>query len=142
MEEFVKHFSELTTDELLDIVRLRISVFVVEQNCPYQEVDTYDQDAYHVYFKAESKIIAYARVYRADGKVRIGRVISVMRRCGIGIKIVSAAVEVAKKMLDAKQINIEAQVYARGLYEKVGFYQTSDVFLEDGIPHICMELKV
>lgn len=142
MEKIVKHFCELTTEELLEIFKLRVSVFVVEQNCPYQEVDDYDQNAYHVYFKENSKMIAYARVYKTDEKVRIGRVISVKRRCGMGTQIVAAAIEVAKKKFSAKKINIEAQVYAKGLYEKVGFYQTSDVFLEDGIPHICMELKV
>ena len=71
----------------------------------------------------------------------IGRVIAVKRRCGIGSQIVSAAIDVAKEKFNASKITIEAQVYARTLYERAGFHQTSEEFLEDGIPHIQMELE-
>lgn len=72
----------------------------------------------------------------------MGRVIAVKRRCGLGSRIVEAAVRVAKEKFDAGAIRIEAQVYARGLYEKAGFVQVSEPFLEDGIPHIIMELDL
>ena len=91
VELIVKHFQELTTEELFEIYKLRISVFVVEQHCPYQEVDDADRNAYHVFFKDDSGILAYARVLPAGEifeDVSLGRVISVKRRCGLGSEIV------------------------------------------------------
>lgn len=143
MELSIKHFTELSTEELFEIYKLRISVFVVEQNCPYQEVDNADKVAYHLWLQDEDGIQAYARVLPQGvtfPEVSIGRVISMKRRCGLGSKIVAAAVDVAKNKFHAEKITIEAQVYARALYEKAGFYQTSEEFLEDGIPHIQMQL--
>ena len=105
MELIVKHFSELSAEELFEIYKLRISVFVVEQNCPYQEADDADRAAYHVWLKDETGIKAYARVLPPG-------------------------------------VTIEAQTYARRLYEKAGFHQTSEEFLEDGIPHIRMQLTL
>ena len=114
---------------------------MVEQNCPYQEVDDADRVAYHLWLKDEDGIEAYARVLpqgAAFPTASIGRVIAVKRRCGLGSKIVEAAIDVAKTKFRAEKLTIEAQVYARSLYEKHGFYQTSEEFLEDGIPHIQM----
>lgn len=143
MELAVKHFSELSAEELFEIYRLRVSVFVVEQKCPYQEVDDADRVAYHIWLKDEDGIEAYARVLPQGVTFQtasLGRVIAVKRRCGLGSKIVEAAIDVAKTKLCAEKITIEAQDYARSLYEKHGFSQTSEEFLEDGIPHIQMQL--
>ena len=145
MELVVKHFSELSAEELFEIYKLRVSVFVVEQNCPYQEVDDADKAAYHVWLQDEDGIQAYARVLPQGTtfpSAAIGRVIAVKRRCGLGSKIVKAAIHTAKEKFAADKIMIEAQVYARSLYEKVGFRQTSEEFLEDGIPHIQMQLEL
>lgn len=145
MELIVKHFKELTLEELVDIYKLRVAVFVVEQMCPYQEVDDADKAAYHVWLRDENGIQAYARALPQGATfptASIGRVIAVKRRCGLGSKIVEAAVNVAKEKFHADTLTIEAQVYARGLYEKAGFVQVSEPFLEDGIPHIKMELTV
>ena len=145
MELVVKHFSELSAEELFEIYKLRVSVFVVEQNCPYQEVDDADKAAYHLWLKDETGLQAYARVLPQGAvfpDVSIGRVIAVKRRCGLGSQIVAAAVDTAKSKLSAARITIEAQVYARTLYEKAGFRQTSEEFLEDGIPHIQMQLEL
>lgn len=142
MKLVVKHFSELTAEELFEIYKLRVSVFVVEQKCPYQEVDDADRTAYHLWFQDEAGIEAYARVLpqgSAFPTAAIGRVIAVKRGCGLGSKIVEAAIHAAKTELHADKITIEAQVYARSLYEKHGFRQTSEEFLEDGIPHIQMQ---
>lgn len=141
MELIVKHFSELCAEELLAIYKLRVSVFVVEQKCPYQEVDDADRSAYHLWFRDADGIEAYARVLPQGATfptASIGRVIAVKRRCGLGGRIVEAAICVARSKFHADEITIEAQVYARGLYEKHGFRQISDVFSEDGIPHILM----
>lgn len=145
MELIVKHFSQLTPEELMEIYRLRVAVFVVEQSCPYQEVDGADNRAYHLWLRDESGILAYARALPPGvtfPTASIGRIIAVKRRCGLGSKIVNAAINVVKEKFSASEITIEAQVYARGLYEKAGFTQTSDEFLEDGIPHIEMKLKL
>ena len=141
MDLVVRHFDELTVQELFDIYRLRVAVFVVEQNCPYQEVDDADRDAYHVYMKDESGILAYLRVLgkgTAFDEASIGRVIAVRRRCGLGSRILAAGIEVARSKFSAERIVVEAQTYARKLYENAGFIQASEEFLEDGIAHILM----
>ena len=145
MELFVKHFDELTTGELFAILQLRVAVFVVEQNCPYQEVDEKDRGAYHVWLADESGIRAYLRVLDRGvsfSDASIGRVIAVQRRQGLGTRIVREGIRVAQEKFGVDAITIEAQTYARGLYEKLGFYQTSEEFLEDGIPHIQMRLEI
>lgn len=141
MELVIKHFRELTAEELFDIYKLRVSVFVVEQNCPYQEVDSADRLAYHIWLKDRDGIQAYLRVLPKGATfedVSIGRVIAVKRRCGLGSKILAAGVQTAKEKFQAERIVIEAQTYARKLYENAGFVQSSEEFLEDGIPHIQM----
>lgn len=144
MEVSIKHFSELSRDELFDIYKLRVSVFVVEQQCPYQEVDDGDRSAYHVFMKDEEGIQAYLRILPAGvsfDQVSLGRVIAVKRRRGLGTGIVREGIKAARELLDAREIKIEAQVYAKELYEKIGFVQTSEEFLEDGIPHVEMVWK-
>lgn len=144
MELVIKHFSELTTEELVDIYKLRVAVFIVEQNCPYQEIDDADKFAYHIYLKDNNGIQAYLRVLPQGvtyDDASIGRVISVKRRCGLASQILQAGIALAKEKFNAKRLTIGAQVYAKGLYEKAGFIQSSDEYLEDGIPHIHMTLS-
>lgn len=145
MELVVKAFHELTVDELYEILKLRIDVFVVEQHCPYHELDDADKVSYHVFLKENGEIHAYLRVIPAGilfDDVSIGRVAARKRRCGLGTEILSAGIDTAVTRLGAKAITIEAQTYARSLYEKAGFVQTTDEFLEDGIPHIGMRLII
>lgn len=145
MELIVKHFSQLSAEELFEIYRLRVSVFIVEQRCPYQDVDDADRTAYHLWLRDENGIAAYARLLPPGvtfPSAAIGRVIAVRRRCGLGTRIVDAAINAAREKLSADVITIEAQVYARSLYEKAGFVQTSEEFLEDGIPHVQMQLRL
>ena len=145
MELTVKHFSQLSAEELFEIYKLRVSVFIVEQRCPYQDVDDADRTAYHLWLRDENGIAAYARLLPPGvtfPTAAIGRVIAVRRRCGLGTRIVDAAINAAREKLSADVITIEAQVYARSLYEKAGFVQTSEEFLEDGIPHIQMQLRL
>lgn len=145
MELTVKHFSQLSAEELFEIYRLRVSVFIVEQRYPYQDVDDADRTAYHLWLRDENGIAAYARLLPPGvtfPTAAIGRVIAVRRRCGLGTRIVDAAINAAREKLSADVITIEAQVYARSLYEKAGFVQTSEEFLEDGIPHVQMQLRL
>jgi len=143
MELIVKQYEELTRDELYEILMLRVQVFVVDQTCPYLEVDGRDQKSWHVYLRDESGIQAYLRVLEkgaAFDEVAIGRVIARKRRQGLGTRILQEGIKVARERLGADCIVLEAQTYCRGLYEKQGFRQTSEEFLDEGIPHIKMQL--
>lgn len=144
METFVKKFDELTVTELYEILQARAEVFVVEQNCVYQDLDDVDKEAYHVYIKEDGKIVAYLRVIdrgkRLD-EVSIGRVITLKRRCGLGTLVMTVGFAVAREKFGAERIKIGAQVQAKPFYETVGFKVCSDEYMEDGIPHIYMVKK-
>ena len=146
MELIVKHFSQLRPEELWELYKLRVAVFVVEQKCPYQEVDDADKDAYHLFLKDDDGIEAYARVLPPgtafSDAAAIGRVIAKKRRCGLGGQILNAAIQTAREQFSPSSIKLAAQLYARTLYEKAGFVPVSEPFLEDGIPHILMELAL
>ena len=145
MERIVKQFQELTLDELYEIIQIRSAVFVVEQNCVYQDLDNVDKDAYHVFLRDEGKIIGYARVVgkgkRLD-EVSVGRVISLKRRCGVGSALMRLALLTAKEKFFADKVMVGAQVYAIPFYESVGFRVISQEYLEDGIPHVYMLCEV
>ncbi len=141
MELTIKHFGELTTAELYEIYRSRVAVFVVEQNCPYQEVDEADRHAYHLVLRENGELVAYLRVVEQNvlrEEVTIGRVLSLKRRKGYASRLLSEGIRVAEERLNAEKIVIEAQTYAMPLYEKAGFVPVSEEFLEDGIPHVRM----
>ena len=141
METVVKHFNELTVKELYEILRLRSAVFVVEQNCVYQDVDDVELGAYHVYLRENGEIVAYLRVIDKGNRldeVSLGRVISAKRRQGLGTKIMKIGLAVAKEKFGAKLVKIGAQCYAKPFYEGCGFRQKSGEYLEDGIPHSYM----
>ncbi len=144
MDFVIKRFNELELEEYHELLKLRCAVFLVEQQSPYQEVDDADKEAIHVYFRnGEGAIGAYARVLPAGvthETASIGRVIAVERGCGAGRRIMKEAIRIAQEELDADVITIEAQVQARGFYDKLGFVQTSDEFDDGGIPHIEMRL--
>lgn len=116
----------------------------MEQNCAYQEIDGKDQYSYHVFLKGDTGIKAYLRVIDKGisfDEVSIGRVLTLKRKCGLGNRILLDGIKVAKERMNATRIKIEAQSYAKGFYEKAGFKQVSEEFLEDGIPHIQMVLE-
>ena len=145
MDLTVKRFEELDINELYEILKLRVNVFVVEQNCPYPELDDKDKSAWHVYIREDGKITAYLRVLDPGvsfDTAAIGRVISTRRRCGLGTTLLLEGIRVARERMNADAIKIEAQTYARAFYELQGFRQTSEEFLEDGIPHIEMTLEL
>ena len=137
-----KRFDELTTQELYELLRIRTDVFVVEQDCVYQDMDYDDQPAIHLWLTdEEDRIVALCRVCPAGThmeEVSIGRVITTERGKGYGKQIMLAGIEAAKEHFGAKRIDIEAQEYAKGFYEQVGFRKSSEQFILDGIPHIRM----
>lgn len=138
-----KWFPELTSRELYELLRIRSDVFVVEQNCVYQDLDYDDQPAMHLWLTEDDKIVALCRVCPAGThmeEVSIGRVITTVRGKGYGKQIMLAGIDAAKEHFGAKRIDLEAQEYAKGFYEQVGFRQSSEPFMLDGIPHIKMSL--
>ena len=144
MTLYIKRFQELSRDELYAILRLRVSVFVVEQNCPYLETDNLDQDALHVWLADEEGIEAYLRILPRGAEseyVSIGRVTAVKRRQGLGSRILAEGIRAARERMNADRIYLEAQSYAGALYEKQGFRKVSEEFLLDGIPHVKMLLE-
>lgn len=142
MNLVIKTFEELTAQELYDIYRARVDVFVVEQECVYHEIDDFDKVSTHMWFEDDGELVAYLRVLPPDTffpEPAIGRVLALRRRDGLATKLIKEAINVIKDKFDTDRITIEAQVYARSLYEKIGFVQVSEAFLDDGIPHIKMQ---
>ena len=138
-----KWFAELTTQELYELLRIRNDIFVVEQDCVYKDLDYDDQPAIHLWLTEEDRIVALCRVCPAGThmeEVSIGRVITTVRGKGYGKQIMFAGIDAAKEHFGAKRIDLEAQEYAKGFYEQVGFRQSSEPFMLDGIPHIKMSL--
>ena len=143
MECIVKTFDELTAREVYEILQVRTAVFVVEQTCPYQEVDGVDYDAYHVYLRDDRGIRAYLRAFRKDATTaQMGRVMTLDRGEGLGMAVLQAGIQTVRERMDVEKIFIEAQTYTIDFYGKVGFRVTGEEFLEDGIPHVPMTLEL
>lgn len=140
----IKEFSKLSAEELFEIYKARVAVFVVEQNCPYQEIDDTDKISFHIWLKGDGgEMLSYLRLFRKDEEtLQIGRVLSLKRKCGYAEKVMHAALEKANEisLADGKinEIYLEAQIYAVRFYEHFGFESYGNEFLEDGIPHIRM----
>jgi ElaA protein len=143
METIIKLYKDLTIDELYEILKLRSIVFVVEQNCIYQDLDDIDKTSYHIFMKEKDKpeIKVYLRVFEKDkNTAQIGRVVTAQdkRRKGYASELIKKGIEIAKNEMKKNKVYLEGQVYASKLYEKLGFKIISDEFLEDGIPHYKM----
>lgn len=141
----IKRFGELTAEELYRILKLRVDVFVVEQACPYPELDGLDREALHIWLEDEEGVHAYLRVMDRGAEseyVSIGRVVARERRKGLGTRILKEGIRAAREYLGAEAVYLEAQTYAVGLYEKQGFRPISEEFLLDGIPHVKMLLEI
>ncbi|MDO9274329.1 MAG: GNAT family N-acetyltransferase [Lutibacter sp.] len=141
-----KSFSELSTKELYAILQLRAEVFVVEQNCVYQDIDGKDEKALHVIGFKKDKIVAYCRIFKPGDyfeKAGIGRVVVAKneRKFGYGHVIFQHSVEAVKEYFKETSIKISAQLYLKKFYESHGFVQVGEGYLEDDIPHIAMIKK-
>lgn len=144
MEWIVKSFEELTNSELYRILQLRSAVFVVEQNCVYQDIDGYDIEAAHLFVKKGEDIIACSRllpagtVYKEEAS--FGRIVVDLdeRKGGFGRDLVSKSLDVLIKDWKETRIKIQAQVYIKHFYRSFGFKEVSEAYLEDGIPHVDM----
>ena len=143
MDFFIKSFSELTTSELYQILQLRAEVFVVEQDCVYQDVDGKDQKSLHIFGIKNQQIVAYTRIFKPGDYFKnasIGRVVVVAseRKYGFGNALMETSIGAIKNYFKVDQITISAQVYLKKFYESHGFLQVGNDYLEDGIPHIEM----
>jgi len=138
-----KHFASLTIQELYAILSLRSEVFVVEQNCVYLDTDNKDLDAWHLCGWENDTLVAYVRIL-APGvsyeEASIGRVLTnpVFRKNGYGIELMKLAIEKTLQQYGVQKIKIGAQLYLLNFYSNLGFIQTSEVYMEDDIPHIEM----
>ena len=142
-----KHFDQLSINELYEILALRAEVFVVEQNCPYQDLDGKDKKAIHVLGMQNNNIVAYARILE-NGMVyknysAIGRIVThnSIRGKGYGDHLVRSAIEATKASYPSTPIKISAQAHLEKFYNGLGFIFTGEAYLEDNIPHIGMVLK-
>lgn len=140
-----KTFSELTTDELYAILRLRTEVFVVEQNCVFQDMDNKDQQSHHLMGWIGDDLVAYVRILPAGlsyTEPSIGRVVSDphYRGQGAGRSLMEEAIKRTIALHGKQPIRIGAQLYLFKFYSSLGFKAEGDVYLEDGIEHIEMVL--
>lgn len=141
----IKTFDQLTTPELYDLLHIRSAVFIVEQNCVYQDVDYNDQEAIHLWLTRGDKTVALCRICPGGTKLKhlsIGRVITTERGKGYGALIFQAATDAAEQYLGPfNLIEIEAQLTKQHFYEKFGFVATSEPFMMEGRLHLNMELR-
>ncbi|WP_417291514.1 GNAT family N-acetyltransferase [Corallibacter sp.] len=141
-----KTFQELTTQELYDILQLRSEVFVVEQDCVYQDIDGKDQKALHVLGYKNNVVVAYTRIFKPGDyfeKASIGRVVVAKkeRQHKYGYDIMEASIQAIKEHYNETNIKISAQCYLNKFYNNLGFKAIGEDYLEDGIPHIAMVYK-
>ena len=146
MDLSIKHYSELSKDLFYELAALRIAVFVIEQNCPYQDLDGLDQDAYHLILKDDLKTMGTLRILKpgvAYPEFAIGRVVihKVARRKDYGNLIMQKAIDFIQNELKGSDIHISAQTYLFDFYTNLGFKSTGKEYLEDGIPHVEMLFK-
>ena len=147
MKTFIKNFQDLSNTEIYQILRLRSEVFVVEQQCIYQDIDNKDEKAVHIFLKEKNEIIAYSRVFKEKEYFEnpsIGRVVVANKRrmYGVGKKIMNISINYIKQNIKAKNIEISAQKYLKKFYSNFGFVQQGDEYLEDNIPHLRMFLII
>ncbi|MDR7211311.1 GNAT family N-acetyltransferase [Flavobacterium piscis] len=140
----IKLFEALTVNELYDLLKLRSEIFVVEQNCVYLDLDGKDKEALHLIGEYEGKIVAYSRLFDAGisfENASIGRVVvdAGYRDKKWGHNLMREAIEGIKLNFGKEKITIGAQLYLKKFYESHGFVQTSEMYLEDDIPHIEMQ---
>lgn len=140
-----KKFDELAPHELYAILQLRNEVFVVEQNCVFQDADNKDQYCYHLMGWLQDDLVAYSRIVPPEisySESSIGRIVTSpkARRTGAGKELLEQSINQLHKLFGNVSVKIGAQIYLKKFYESFGFVQTSDIYFEDDIPHIEMLL--
>jgi ElaA protein len=146
MNWVIKKFNELSSDELYEILKLRSEVFVVEQECIYEDCDGKDKKSYHLFAEQNGEILVYLRILEKGvsySEISIGRVLANKKYRGRGFakQMMLRAIEFIENYLNEKEIRISAQVYLLNFYSNLGFVKVSEGYLEDDIPHIEMLYK-
>lgn len=142
----IKNFEEITTAELYEIIKARVDVFVVEQDCPYPDLDGYDQQAIHLWAEQENNVLAYCRIFDKGIKYNetsIGRVLTSEKGRGknLGKQLIQYALETIENRFKTLEVRISAQDYLLKFYSSFGFQDTGKKYLEDNIPHTEMFRK-
>ncbi|GAA0501151.1 GNAT family N-acetyltransferase [Salinibacillus aidingensis] len=145
MQWIHKNFDQLAVSELYTLLRERVNVFVVEQNCPYPEIDNYDQHSTHLYLEHDGEIVAYCRllphhtIYR---EASIGRILVTQkfRKQGYAKKLMDKALSIMKEEWGETEIKLHAQSHLQNFYGQYGFETVTDEYMDDGILHVDMIL--
>ena len=146
IKSVIKTFNELSTADIYSMLQLRSEIFVVEQNCVYQDIDDKDQNALHLLLKKNNYLIGYSRMFKPGDyfkQASIGRVLVKKneRKNKYGSLLMQLSIKAIKDTFNEKKIKISAQIYLIGFYKKLGFLPEGEEYLEDGIPHVAMLLN-
>lgn len=146
MRIIIKKFTELNTEELYQILKLRADVFVIEQNCLYADCDDRDRHAHHLFVEKNGSIVGYLRILdkgETFDEIAIGRLVVREDYRGIGLArhMMSKALVFVTEYLHEDTVKLSAQQYLIEFYESLGFEQITEVYEEDGIPHVDMQFQ-
>ncbi len=142
MEFFAKTFPELSNTELYEILKSRYEIFTVEQRIICQDMDDLDKVALHCFFTENGRVVGCLRAYRQDdGKIKLGRVLSLSHGKGVGSKLMRESLPIIKEHFGTGELTINAQSHAESFYAMFGFKTVSEEFLEAGVPHVKMEMS-
>ena len=145
MQFKVKRFGELTTAELYEILKSRSEIFLLEQNIVCQDMDDVDYDSLHCFLQENGRITAYLRAYYKEDDasvIKLGRVLSLEHGVGLGTRLMQESIDYIRANLPCEKLSINAQCHAVGFYKRFGFMVVSDEFLEEGVPHVAMDLEI
>ena len=142
MEFHAKTFDKLTACEIYEILKARMEVFLLEQHIVCLDIDGVDYDSLHVFYEENGRIEGYFRAFMAEGAVKIGRVLTREHGKGLGRLLMENGLDAVKSHFGCKKILLHSQKHAEGFYKKLGFETVSDEYLEEGVPHVTMELGI
>lgn len=139
----IKTFDELTGKEIYEILKSRAEVFVKEQKISYVDEDDVDYRSWHVFGMENGRVAAYLRAFKdGENTLKIGRVLTLVHGKGTGTQLMKYAISELKAKTNCKKIIMDAQSHAISFYKRLGFIITSEEYLEEGIPHVDMELPL
>lgn len=142
MELIAKKFNELSASEVYEILKSRAKIFMLEQDIRCLDMDNLDYVSLHCFYMEDFKVTAYLRAFSiGDDTVKIGRVLTLTHGIGLGRKLLEESLPIIKDKFNCNKICLNSQSYAKGYYEKFGFKVVSDEFMEEGIPHVKMEME-
>ena len=139
MEFIAKFFDELSGAEVYEIVRARQEIFLIEQHIVCRDFDGVDYDALHCFLWENEQVVAYMRAFRVENEVHLGRFLTLRHGEGLGRRLMELSLPVITEKFGCERISFHAQKHAEGFYQKLGFKTVSEVFLEEGIPHVLMQ---